>query len=106
MQKLCNFFLPKEHMGSRQVAAAHAPAKRQRTRNSTNLLESALGGTQQWAVSHTAFTAAADHDPIVIDSIVALWRMLIVITTKVVTRSMLKLKLRMILSCDSTLKIL
>ena len=74
-------------------------------KNEEKFLESTLRGSYQWKVDHTPVSAPEENDVVAIDGDVSSKRMQLVITTKAMLRVMLKLKLKLILACDSTRKV-
>ena len=74
--------------------------------SSASLLESALGSAQEWKARRTMVSATGDHEVIVAGEDVARKRTRLVAVTKAMLRVVLKLKLRLILACDSIHKVI
>ena len=70
------------------------------------LLESALECAHEWKVQNTQIRVTDDNDGIVADVEVSVKRVQLIVTENAMLRVMLKLKLRMILACDSAHEVL
>ena len=68
------------------------------------MLENVLGGAHWWVTKSVHVTATGDHSPIFVERMATSRWTRVVITSKDTTRATLKLKLRLILRCDSTQK--